>query len=85
MLFTIGIQYILIILLSVAYTTLADRKFMAGSQRRNGPNIVGIGGVLQPLVDGGKLYGKQIIYIKNSNLVIFKLSPVIIFSSALFL
>lgn len=85
MLLSIGIQYVFIILISVAYTTLADRKFMAGGQRREGPNVVGPSGLLQPLTDGGKLYGKQIIYIKNSNLTLFKLSPILIFSSALFL
>eukprot|EP01132_Coremiostelium_polycephalum_P018414 gene18414-21952_t len=36
----------------VAYTTLYERKVMAALQKRRGPNVVGILGLLQPLADG---------------------------------
>ena len=49
------------ILISVAFYTLAERKIMAAVQRRKGPNIAGIGGVLQPLLDGLKLELKEIV------------------------
>ena len=49
------------ILISVAFYTLAERKIMAAVQRRKGPNIAGIGGVLQPLLDGLKLELKEIL------------------------
>lgn len=43
------------ILISIAYLTLAERKIMASMQKRKGPNVVGIFGLLQPLADGLKL------------------------------
>jgi NADH-quinone oxidoreductase subunit H len=85
MLLNIGIPFVLLLLLSVAYNTLSDRKFMAASQRRKGPNVVGPKGILQPLTDGGKLFGKQVIILKNSNLILFQLAPILIFSISLFL
>ena len=43
------------LLIAVAYFTLAERKVIASIQRRRGPNVVGIWGLLQPLADGLKL------------------------------
>ena len=37
------------ILLSVAYFTLVERKVLGAIQRRRGPNVVGVYGLLQPL------------------------------------
>jgi NADH:ubiquinone oxidoreductase subunit H len=42
---------VLPIILSVALFTLFERKILAGIQRRRGPNIVGIFGLLQPFSD----------------------------------
>lgn len=56
----LSILFILIsILVSVAYFTLMERKVLAAMQRRRGPNVVGIYGVLQPLADGVKLMAKE--------------------------
>jgi NADH-quinone oxidoreductase subunit H len=75
---------IILLLLSIAFFTLADRKFMAAIQRRLGPNIIGFKGLFQPLADGGKLFGKQIIFINHANLLLFQFSPIFILSIAFF-
>jgi NADH-quinone oxidoreductase subunit H len=43
------------LLISVAYFTLAERKILGAIQRRRGPNVIGVFGLLQPLSDGFKL------------------------------
>jgi NADH-quinone oxidoreductase subunit H len=67
------------LLVAVAYFTLAERKVIASIQRRRGPNVVGIWGLLQPLADGLKLLVKESIFPSNSNIIIFVLAPVITF------
>jgi NADH:ubiquinone oxidoreductase subunit H len=46
---------IVIVLISLAYLTLIERKVMGIMQRRKGPNVVGILGLLQPLIASGHL------------------------------
>ena len=46
------------LLLSVAFFTLYERHILAAVQRRQGPNIVGFFGILQPIADGLKLFLK---------------------------
>ena len=64
-------------LLSIAVTTLLERKAMSSIQRRRGPNIVGFFGLLQPLADGLKLLLKEIIIPSNSNVFIFLFSSIL--------
>lgn len=45
------ISLIVPLLISVAYLTLVERKVIGASQRRLGPNIVGLFGLGQPLAD----------------------------------
>jgi len=59
------------LLISVAYFTLAERKILGAIQRRRGPNVVGVYGLLQPLSDGFKLLVKETVLPSNSNKFIF--------------
>jgi NADH-quinone oxidoreductase subunit H len=63
----------------VAYFTLAERKILGAIQRRRGPNVVGVYGLLQPLSDGFKLLVKETVLPSNANKFIFVLSPIITF------
>lgn len=67
------------LLLSIAYFTLAERKIMGSMQRRRGPNVVGVFGLLQPLSDGLKLLIKETILPSSANKIIFILAPIITF------
>jgi NADH-quinone oxidoreductase subunit H len=67
------------LLVSVAYFTLAERKVIASIQRRRGPAIVGIWGLLQPLADGLKLLVKESVLPSNSNTVLFVIAPILTF------
>jgi NADH-quinone oxidoreductase subunit H len=67
------------LLISVAYFTLAERKILGAIQRRRGPNVVGIFGLLQPLSDGFKLFIKETVIPSNSNMYLFIASPMLTF------
>jgi NADH-ubiquinone oxidoreductase chain 1 len=62
-------------LLAVAFVTIVERKMLAAAQRRVGPNIVGVYGVLQPFADALKLVVKEVIVPANANKVLFYLAP----------
>lgn len=62
---------ILHFLIAVAYMTLAGHKVMAAMQRREGPNVVGIFGLLQHVADGLKLLSKETMIPSSTNIVIF--------------
>jgi NADH-quinone oxidoreductase subunit H len=80
------IKYLTVIiplLIAVAYLTLMERKVIGSIQRRKGPNVVGFGGLLQPLADGLKLFTKETILPSHSNRFLFLLAPALTFTLSL--
>lgn len=73
------LSIIIPLLISVAYFTLAERKILGAIQRRRGPNVIGVYGLLQPLADGFKLFIKETVLPSSSNKFIFILSPMLTF------
>jgi len=67
--------FVLPLLISVAFYTLAERKVMAAIQRRIGPNVVGFAGLLQPIADGVKLIFKEAIIPFKANRGLFLAAP----------
>jgi len=75
----------LIIILSISFFTLLERKALGYVQTRKGPSKVGILGIFQPFRDAIKLFSKESVILINSNKLIFILSPVLIFFLSLLL
>lgn len=62
-------------LIIAMYSTLAERKVAGFMQDRYGPNRAGIGGILQPLCDGGKFFFKEEIIPAGAHKVLFVVGP----------
>nr|WRW10898.1 NADH dehydrogenase subunit 1 [Microcosmus sp. z YZ-2024] len=81
--FTVSIMfYFLAVLLLVAFLVLLERKFLGLLQIRKGPNIVGIFGLLQTVMDGVKLLLKN--FLVNTTNYFFFFSPLFFFLLSLF-
>jgi NADH-quinone oxidoreductase subunit H len=72
-----------ILLTSVAYTVLLERKVVGRIQNRWGPSRVGPFGLLQPLADGAKLFLKEDLLPTGVYRPLFILAPIIALSCAL--
>ncbi|ACT69062.1 NADH-quinone oxidoreductase subunit NuoH [Neorickettsia risticii] len=71
------------LILCVAYLTYAERKVIAATQLRVGPDLVGPFGLLQPIADAIKVLLKEIIIPNAASPKLFLFAPVIIFVLAL--
>ena len=74
---------LVITLMAVAYTVLLERKVIGHMQNRWGPSRVGPFGLLQPLMDGAKLFLKEDLMPLAVERPLFLLAPVIALSCAL--
>jgi len=74
---------VIVVTLSVAYLTLAERKVIGYMQLRLGPNRVGWKGSLQPFADVLKLLVKEVIIPTGANKYLFIAAPVLALMPAL--
>ncbi|MGA2249738.1 NADH-quinone oxidoreductase subunit NuoH [Terracidiphilus sp.] len=72
-----------VLLTAVAYTVLLERKVVGRIQNRWGPSRVGPFGLLQPLVDGAKLFLKEDLIPTNVYKPLYLLAPVLALGCAL--
>nr|UNO56192.1 NADH dehydrogenase subunit 1 [Rhipicephalus turanicus] len=68
---------ILMVLLSIAFFTLMERKFLGYCHIRKGPNKTGMLGLLQPISDALKLFSKEMNKMFYMNKFIQIISPLI--------
>ncbi len=69
--------FTLVLLLSIAFLLLLDRKIWAGVMMRKGPNVVGAFGLLQSFADFGKFLLKEIVIPAGANKAVFILAPIL--------
>jgi NADH-quinone oxidoreductase subunit H len=69
--------FTIVLLLSLAFLLLMDRKVWAAVMMRKGPNVVGPFGLMQSFADFGKFLLKEIIIPAGANKTVFILAPII--------
>lgn len=71
------------LLIGVAYLTLMERKVMAAMQRRRGPNVNGLFGLLQAFADAIKMIVKETVIPAGANRILFLFAPFLAFALAM--
>src|SRR5690349_3605288 len=74
---------VVILLVSIAFLLLFDRKVWAAVQLRKGPNVVGPFGLLQSFADLFKFVLKELVIPAGANKTVFLLAPIITLTLAL--
>lgn len=74
-----------LLVLTVLFLVLAERKLLGFFTQRKGPNRVGLWGVLQTTADAIKLLCKENIELLSSDKFIFTLAPIMAFASVILL
>nr|WMH03364.1 NADH dehydrogenase subunit 1 [Encyrtus aurantii] len=69
------IYMLIMILISVAFITLLERKILGYIQLRKGPNKAGIMGIFQPFSDAIKLFSKELLLLYKSNYLLYLFCP----------
>ena len=69
--------FTLVLLISIAFLLLFDRKVWAAVMMRKGPNVVGPFGLMQSFADFGKFLVKEIVIPAGANKAVFILAPIL--------
>lgn len=75
--------FLLSLIISIAFYTVLERKVLAAVQRRRGPNLVGLWGLLQAFADGFKLLMKEPVFVSGANYYIFLSAPILLLAMSL--
>ncbi|HQR25324.1 MAG TPA: NADH-quinone oxidoreductase subunit H, partial [Steroidobacteraceae bacterium] len=76
------VAVMVVVILTVAYLTLAERKVIGYMQVRIGPNRVGPKGLLQPFADVLKMLIKEVIVPARANRLLFVVAPLLALTPA---
>nr|YP_010555020.1 NADH dehydrogenase subunit 1 [Ooencyrtus plautus]UYP51000.1 NADH dehydrogenase subunit 1 [Ooencyrtus plautus] len=79
------LMMIFMVLISVAFLTLLERKILGYIQIRKGPNKLGFMGIIQPFSDAIKLFNKEFFLIFKSNYIYYYFCPLMSMLLMLFL
>jgi NADH-quinone oxidoreductase subunit H len=66
------------LVVSLLAVVIAERKILASMQGREGPSVVGLGGILQTAVDGLKVFFKNMIFSRKSFKIAFFVLPLVL-------